>query len=181
MDEVHSVVADASYQSAPFYVQSFVNEAYRHYQSGESNCRVIIMTGSPNILKDYTLPPNSNHIDKLDECVNTVPQRIVFVTKAQAQSILLAQLNAGDHVVYYFNHIGDMLKLVKTLEDTPFHNKTAISFSDEARREELKKTAPKLYDRMVSTEQHIMVNQCLPEDVQLFLSTSKNKEGILRY
>ena len=178
VDEVHSVVADASYQSAPFYVQAFINEAYQRYQSGESNCRVIVMTGSPKILKNYSLPSNANRINKMDECINTVPQRVVFVTKAQAHKMLLEKLENGERVAYYFNHIGDMLNMTKCLEKTAIYDRTAVSFTDEKRRDELEKSAPALHDRMIRTEKHIMINQCLPEETQLFLSTSKNKEGI---
>ena len=178
IDEVHSVVADASYQSAPFYVQALVNEVYRRYQAGETKCRVVIMTGSPNILKDYTYPRNTNRLDMREECINTVPKRVVFVTKEQAKTILKERLNSGERAAYYFNHIGDMLSLAEDYKGTTVYEKTAISFSDEDRRTALMTDLPSLHARMVATEQHIMVHQRLPEEIQLFLSTGKNKEGI---
>ena len=178
VDEVHSVVADASYQTAPFYVQAFVNEAYARYEAKESTCNVVIMTGTPGILKDYTFPKNSNRINKLDECINTKPKQVVFVTKAQAKNILHEKLIGGERVAYYFNHIGDMLGMANDLKETAIYERTVVSFSDKDRRVGLKDSAPSLYKRMVATENHIMIHQKLPEDIQLFLSTGKNKEGI---
>lgn len=179
VDEVHSVVADASYQSAPFYVQALVNEVYRRYQAGETDCRVVIMTGSPRILKDYSFPSNRNRLNLQSECINTMPKQVVFVTKAQSKAILKEMLDSGERAAYYFNHIGDMLSLAEDYKGTPIYKKTAVSFSDEKRRKVLDDDATKdLYSRMVKTEQHIMVHQRLPEEIQLFLSTGKNKEGI---
>ena len=178
VDEVHSVVADASYQTAPFYVQTFVNEAYARYQAKESTCNVVVMTGTPGILKDYTFPRNSNRLNKLDECINTKPNQVVFVTKAQAKMILREKLTVGERAVYYFNHIGDMLGMAKEIENTDLYERTAVSFSDEGRRDELASSAPSLHERMLVTEKHIMIHQKLPEDIQLFLSTGRNKEGI---
>lgn len=178
VDEVHSVVADASYQTAPFYVQSFVNEAYRHFESGESTCNVVVMTGTPGVLNKYNFPKNSNRLNKLDECINTKPKKIVFATKAQAKDILQEKLTNGERVAYYFNHIGDILGMASDLKETDIYERTAVSFSDEGRRDELASSAPSLYERMVAAEKHIMIHQKLPEEIQLFLSTGKNKEGI---
>ena len=61
IDEVHSILADANYQSAPFYVQRLLEEV----RARSSKCKVIVMTGSPEIIKDYPLFQDYHLIDKM--------------------------------------------------------------------------------------------------------------------
>lgn len=56
VDEAHAVVADASYQTAPYYVHSLINKTLKMNAAGKTNCKVIVMTGSPQILADFRLP-----------------------------------------------------------------------------------------------------------------------------
>lgn len=178
LDEAHSVRADASYQSSPFYVQALVNEAYHRYRSGESKCKVIIMTGSPKIISDFSFPNGGNRINKMEECRNTIPKRITFVTKLQAKAIMNKRLERGERVVYFFNHIGDILSTAKEYKNTSLHEQMAVSFSDIKRRDKLKKADAGLYVRMDEAEKAISTTQKLPDSIKLFLTTGKNKEGI---
>lgn len=178
LDEAHSVRADASYQSAPFYVQSLVNEAYRRYRAGESKCKVIIMTGSPQIISDYSFPSDGNRIHKMNECKNTIPKKIIFVTAQQAKAILNERLSRDERIVYFYNHIGDLLKTVKEYRDSPVYDRMSVSYTDESRRKKLADKQKELYDRMIKTEQSIATDKVLPSSIQLFLTTGRNKEGI---
>ena len=49
IDEVHALLADANYQSAPVYVQRLMEEIKLRAPA----CKVIVMTGSPEIIRDY--------------------------------------------------------------------------------------------------------------------------------
>lgn len=81
VDEAHAVVADASYQTAPYYVHSLINQTLKMNAAGKTNCKVIVMTGSPQILADFRLPKNGHAIDLMDSalsqntsCLQTKPK-----------------------------------------------------------------------------------------------------------
>jgi len=177
LDEAHSVLADASYQSAPYYVHSLVNKAHREYKNGNSKCKVIVMTGSPGILSDFRVPEGGNHIDLMDTCKNVVPQRVSFVDTIEAKKDMQRRLANGERVIYFCNHIKPIFAMYGELSPE-LQEATAFSFSQEERLDVKDPEQKKLYDRMKGTESAIATNQQLPDNIKLLLTTSRNKEGI---
>ncbi len=51
IDEVHALLADATYQSAPYFVRRLIQETLKN----SDTCKVIVMTGTPKILERYPL------------------------------------------------------------------------------------------------------------------------------
>lgn len=78
VDEAHAVVADASYQTAPYYVHSLINKTLKMNAAGKTNCKVIVMTGSPQILAGFRLPKNGHAIDLMDRCVRVEPKHVLL-------------------------------------------------------------------------------------------------------
>ena len=177
LDEAHSVLADASYQSAPYYVHKLVNTANQEYKNGNSACKVIVMTGSPGILSKFKLPANGNHIDLMDTCRSVVPKALSFVDTIEAKKDFRRRIASGERVVYFANHIKTIFSLYEELSPEQ-QNATAFSFSKQERLDENDPVHKTLRDRMKYTEMEIAEKQRLPEDVQLLLTTSRNKEGI---
>lgn len=173
IDEVHALVADASYQSAPFYVRRLIEETL----SRSSKCKVIVMTGSPQILENQPLFANAHCLDLMDTCKNVRPQSIRFVSKKQAEEKQLSMLRSGTPFVAFFNHIQDMFSLIGKA-DAPLKSSIAVSFSDEKKRKALEEDNEALYRRMIHAEEHLAKHQHLPKDIKAFLTTAKNKEGI---
>lgn len=54
----------------------------------------------------------------------------------------------------------------------------AVSFSNDDKRKAFEKSHKEDSDRMVDTEKYIAQNQKLPDEIRLFLTTERNKEGI---
>lgn len=180
LDESHSVRADASYQSAPFYVQRLINVVQQLKRKGETQCNAVVMTGTPDVISDYGFPSDGHKIDLREECRNVVPERVCFVTAKQAKKKMLDMLQNGERGIYFFNHVKDLLKTHKDIcTDFPsLANTVEISFSKQAVIDKLEKENPVLYKRIKDTEKTIETTSRLPENTTMFFSTEKNKEGI---
>lgn len=183
IDEVHSIVSDANYQSAPFYVHSLANEFLRRHRLAREQpdrytsplCKhLIVMTGTPHLIADMSLPKNSHTLDLMDRCINVVPKNIRFITYDEAKRTLKEQIDAGEKAVYFANRT----QTIKSLARTFASEHTAISFSDEEKRKKLETDDEALYQRMMHAENHLAEHSTLPNDIQLFFFTSRNKEGI---
>lgn len=189
VDEVHSVVMDATYQSAPFYVHELVNIFNRLHMRARKNperysapsCKhVILMTGSPDPIEEFKVPEYSHTINMFDQCVNVVPKNIHFITSENAKRQIVEQLCTGEKILYFTNHVvypEDFFKNVKT-DKTIDLSSIAVSFSQTEKRDALQDVNPDLYNKMVRVEESIASCSMLPDDIHLFLTTSRNKEGI---
>lgn len=182
IDEVHSVIMDATYQSAPFYIHKLVNEILRRHKQADNDkefprpqCKnIVLMTGSPEPIKRMSVPPNvSVKLDIVDQCRNVVPQNIRFIEMAAVKEQIEAQLNRGERILYFSNH---------TILPEEFCADTSIdpamvasSFSKPERRSAMKEEDLK---KMESVEQAIRETCLIPQGVRLLISTSRNKEGI---
>lgn len=179
-DEAHTIRSDANYQTAPYFTMRLLQETYRAQKKGLTNCKIVIMTGTPSVLADFHTPKKYHLIDRMTSCCNVVPKSIVFIDRQQSRSLAKEMLLEGKRCVFFFNHTRELLSFLKKVKkDHPsFASGIAVSFSDEDRRKALKKSSKDDYDRMVATEKYVAQNQMLPDDILLFLTTERNKEGI---
>ena len=90
VDEAHSLILDASYQSAPFYVYDLIREYLLRCELAEENyhlmpkCKhMVLMTGTPEHLKELSViwKHNLHVLDKREECKNVFPKNIHFIEK----------------------------------------------------------------------------------------------------
>ena len=133
IDEVHSLLADASYQSAPFYVRQLIKETLKCSKT----CKVVVMTGTPEILADDPLFKDAHELNLMEECVNLTPSKLVYVDSEWAKKKYLAMLRDGEKAIYFANHISRVMAMVKEAPvETLDH--VAVSFSDLEKREALK-------------------------------------------
>lgn len=169
IDEVHSLLADASYQSAPFYVRRLIEKTLEENKA----CKVIVMTGSPQILEGIPLFEEAHKVDLMERCENVTPASICFITAEEAEGMQKAMLQKGEKFIAFYNHINPMLRMLDVMPD-----KVVVSFSDAEKQNNLKETKPTAYRRMMEVKNKLAVEQRLPDDVTAFLTTSRNKEGI---
>lgn len=174
VDEAHAILADASYQRSPFYVRRLIEETREHSKT----CKVIVMTGSPQILNRYPIFNDAHCVNMMDTCKNVVPQRIEFISKEDAVEKQLAMLKNRQRFVAFVNHIKDIFAIYHNKKIADRKNGIVYSFSDSTRRDNIKKEDPHGYMRMCQAEEHLAKHQTLPEGIFAFYSTSKNKEGI---
>lgn len=182
VDEVHSLITDATYQSAPFYVLELINEFLRrcteHQIQHEEKKHLILMTGTPEPLDVLEIaefaPERSASYTLFRECVNVLPQNVTVIDRNTAFSKLHKLLKDGEKAIWFSNHV-----VTKQSVRENWHLdksiRVEVSFSsDEVKRAIGEKEAQDMKD----LEAYIAENRRLPEDVSLFVSTSRNKEGI---
>lgn len=208
VDEYHSLVVDASFQTAPFYVNSLLWEiAYRHKLADEQeqatidesslpNSRplcnhLILMTGTPETVRKLPVPYMEPYVlDMMNKCVNVVPKNIWLLDLKQALKLLEQKIASGRRCIYFMNHVIFPEPFCKGTSIPP--DDVVMSFSDEKRRKSLEECAKipvgkrtkeeqkfaKIYENMVEVENRLSGNGLIPPQFKLLLTTSRNKEGI---
>ncbi len=196
VDEVHSLVSDSSYQSAPYYVNELIKETLKRHKLADENdsreksernpstrrplCKnIILMTGSPAPLEKLTLFSDVNNvIDRLDICKNVMPNNVFFVTYENSRRQIAEDIAKGERIIYFANKV-TMPKDFDKQNRIPL-DKITISFSKEEIRKELKRdtSSDSLYKKMEKTEDSLKTHGLIPAEYSLFLTTSRNKEGI---
>ena len=173
IDEVHALLSDATYQSAPFYVRRLIEETLVRSRT----CKVIVMTGSPQILRDYSLLEIAYTIDAMNVCRSLTPKKVIFITLAQANKIICDMLEQHEKAVYFANRISRVLT-IHTMAKKHTNDSVIVSYSDKERRADLKHHDIDAYEKMLDTETKLRTEMLLPSDCALFISTARNKEGI---
>ena len=208
VDEFHSLVMDASYQSSPFYVNSLIWEISRRFHladqkvSGEIDdpedtivpplCKhLILMTGTPATVKKYPVPDFKPHVlDMMDICINVVPKNIRFLDMKQARELMAKLLKQDQRCIYFANHV--LYPEDFTVGTTIDPSTVAVSFSAKKRRDALavaanikpdnrnedQKKQAQIYADMVAVENSIATSSLIPSRIKLWITTSRNKEGI---
>lgn len=181
IDEVHSLITDATYQSAPFAVLELIKE-YLHLCANAENppkCKhLILMTGTPAPFENFIDVPVPKEISAeysvFDECINVVPKTVEFVNSLSAKDCVEGILQfMREKAVYFTNHILDRESAKKKWSLGDDIN-IAVSFSDNGRRRALPKEERE-YMKEVEEE---LEGGLLPDDIDLFVTTSRHKEGI---
>lgn len=195
-DEAHALLTDSTYQPSPFYVAKLIEETMLRigaHKSDEADAyiaeccsprckKVMIMTGTPGGLESVLSLPTPHVMDLRDSCTNVMPRNIHFLDSIQAEVQIREQLASGERVIYFSNHVVFPDEASKKYAIP--NDQLAVSFSDDERRTKLKEYNKNKqkgvndYERMEMTEDYLATNECLPPDVQLFITTSRNKEGI---
>lgn len=208
VDEVHALVTDSTYQTAPFHTYALVKETVERINAYRSNeqkppeerdpaikkpvCQnVIMMTGTPEAVRHFEKIRWLHLVDKMEECRNVAPKNLHLITKADAVSQIREQLAAGERLIYFANHIMPVDALAR-LYDIP-REKVAMQFSDKKRLKEMKLTSDRQkadaakkgvacpetdFDKLNDIQATLAEKSLIREDIQLFVTTSKNKEGI---
>lgn len=201
VDEFHALVMDASYQTAPYYVNSFIWEfAYRHYHADQhSDCpgirplckHLILMTGTPTTVRKLPIPYVTPHVmDMMNICRNVVPKNVWFVDKKCAKELIEQKIVSQKRCIYFTNHIQFPEEFCEGTSISPAV--VAVSFSkkeqrellaqaystpEEERTEDQEKMA-QLYGDIIELEDSIAQKSMIPQRFLLWLTTSRNKEGI---
>lgn len=174
IDEVHELIADATYQDAPFYVRRLIEMTL----ASDTPCKVIAMTGSPEILQGYKLLEDAHELDYMQQCVNLVPKEVYHVYRGWARNKLLELLRDGKKSIYFSNTIAQIMSFLKNDDLQAFSNGIAASFTDTVKRATFKRNFPVIFGNTEDTEKEIASSQSVPDNILLLFSTAKNEEGI---
>lgn len=185
VDEAHSLVTDATFADSPFHVLSFLKAAYQ-----KSNAKIILMTATPSPINELVTEsfPDCNYVDLMSECVNVSPERIKLGSyDIEINNICTLYKNKvlkGEkaHVIYFANHLENIKKTTERLIDAGIPEESiAISFSDKRKKEPDKESVgfnKSMLERKEYVEKYISENEDLPPEIFIFITTSRNKEGI---
>ena len=173
VDEAHSLLSDATYQSSAFYVRRLIEKTLKNSKT----CKVIVMTGSPKILERHPRIQKAHLIDRMEMCINVTPKSVRFITKEESTALQQQMLMQHEKFIAFYNHVSDILALGEKLP-AEVRAGIAMSFSKANVLDHMKKDQDPRLQRMLDTQTYLAQHEKLPDDVYAFLSTSKNKEGI---
>lgn len=182
VDEVHSLITDATYQPAAHAVLSLIKEylkLYKNKQLQECACKhLILMTGTPQPFEELVeldFPKEcTNELYLFEECENVTPKNVIIIDQLTANTKIKELLLSGEKVIYFTNHTLTRLK-AKEQFNLPETVSIGVSFSNEDKRKKLSQDEKTEIERI---DDSLSQNSLIPNDIQLFVTTSRNKEGI---
>ena len=182
VDEVHSLITDASYQSATFGVLAMIKEYLRLYKSNqlqECACKhLILMSGTPqpfDFLADLNFPEDqTNTMELFDICENVIPKNVIIVDQMTANAKVGDLVALGERVIYFTNHTltEHQAREKFNLPDTV---SVGVTFSNEDKRRRLAKQDQ---DKISDIDKSLSEKSLIPDYINLLVTTSRNKEGI---
>ena len=185
IDEIHSLVSEASYQNSPFYILDLIREFTfrRQYaaehpgQCEEPLCKqIIVMTGTPEPLDEIDLGQGWAVIDKRSSCRNVQPENVHFLTAQNAYKQISKQLENNEKIIYFTNRTKTADEFAQ--DSGIDKNYISVSFSNEEKRNAMATGDKKAFNQMECIEQYLQKNCKLPDDTHLFVTTSRYKEGV---
>ena len=179
VDEAHSLATDATYCDAPFYLLDFLKATYQ-----KSNKKIILMTATPTPIENLiSLKDKAKYKtwDFTKKCINVQPSLLEYVYKKMAWQTIVEKYaqdpNGKWHTVYFATRtksIKDDIVPYLVENGIPEEN-IAVSFSDEKSKEGFSEV---LLQNQVKVEKYLKTEEDIPDDIKVFVTTSRNKEGI---
>ena len=205
LDEAHSMVTDAVFSDAPFWVVQFLKYALHV----NPKLTVIMMTGTPKpigwlsglariteteVEDEYNMDEgwyyeelsgdpewfteNFRRYDFMDVCYNVHPMHVHFKTRDECYKLMVKRLNEGEKVIYFAEDIDYIRELWKKLNEKKVLpiNEIAVGFSREKERSSFTPELPTTQREDI--ENYLKEHEKLPEHIRLFITTTKFKEGV---
>lgn len=194
LDEAHSVATDATFADSSFQVWRFMSwvASKKKYERCEKcgsyekcrSCRVILMSGTPEPIerlipertresKDY------NYLDYFEKCNHVEPLSVIIrqeENETDIAKVIKKYDEKGIRIIYFTCSIGNIVQLIAELSKQGIcKDKIGVSFTDEGHNGDF--TADML-EKKKRIEESLKTIELLPDDVRIFLTTTKNKEGI---
>lgn len=181
LDEAHSIVTDATFADSSFQVWRFMSwvVAQKKY-----DCKVILMSGTPDPFKRL-IPKKTkergwfNYLDYFDQCNHVEPKTVIIRHENKTKSVakLIKKYDDEDkRIIYFASSITNIVQLIEDLIDLGVtDDKIGVSFTDEWHNDEF---TTYMLEKKKIIEDSLKTIEYLPDDVRIFLTTTKNKEGI---
>lgn len=181
LDEAHSVVTDATFADSSFQVWRFCSWVVAHK---EYNCKVILMSGTPKPLEQ--LIPNRtrkedyfNYLDYFEECNHVEPKTVTIRQEDRtwlAAKVIKKYYKKKKRVIYFASSITNVIQLIEDLGKQGItEDKIGVSFTSMDKWDEF---TPYMREKKKIIEDNLKTDELIPDDVKIFLTTTKNKEGI---
>ena len=189
LDEAHSLATDATYSDAPFYVLDFLKATYQM-----TDLPIVLMTATPKPVTGLIPVADKSKVNYLDlrkKCRNIKPKHIALSTCDGCIESIITNYNKdefGNHkIIYFVNHVKTMYDVLipRLIEAGIPEEIIAVSYSvkydtndntvTDDRDSNFSETI--LRNKMI-TEEYLKTHEDLPDNIKIFITTSKNKEGI---
>ena len=185
VDEFHSLVTDATFAASSYHVRWLLNEIYKRHIEGKDagtekiKPRIILMSGTPEPAEKIVRSLTANVLDYRKSAINVKPKKITFLCYKTALQRILTVLNHGRKVAYYMCRFQNLFDLIENALDAGLtESQIAVSVSDDKTNDKLNKKYPTIFKNKERTENELVSNCQIPEDILFFITNSKNKEGI---
>lgn len=176
LDEAHSLVSDATFSDSPFHVHKFL----KFVQKNSKTCKLIFMTGTPEPIESFfseKLQNSSeyNYLNVYDRCKHVDPEVVTLYPYSDIENELLSHLREDQRIIYFANSITRMESLVSKLCQMGIdENCIGVAYADKNKRQ---------FPKSILTQkdfirESLIKDEMLPQEIQIFISTSQNKEGI---
>ena len=178
IDEAHSIVTDASYQEAPFYLYDFI----RHFDTDccDSSKHMLLLTATPEPIENVCNVLNDLHTYDFSEvCAGVVPKSVSIIDSSEVKKEIEAKYLEDKNWKCVYFYSGDIILAQDFCRDNNINADEVVSlFSKTEFREGLKKYNLSEYDKMIETEESIIKYGIIPNNTRVLLVTSKFKEGV---
>lgn len=179
VDEVHSIISDASYTDTAYYLYSLIN-----FYSAKDVKVICLSATTKDILPFFNYFENFKHFDFTNECKNVQPKNIKVVSKNTAFSIL-KEATSDNKMIYMANSVSDICNsyFPKIIKNYGVDVNSIGVIISEARCTNIKSntTNPDLkvcLENMTNLTDYIVENEKLPTETNIVLASSRIKEGI---
>lgn len=178
IDEAHSIVTDASYQEAPFYLYDFI----RHFDTDccDSSKHMLLLTATPEPIQNVCNVLNDLHTYDFSEvCAGVVPKSVSIIDNKEVKKEIEAKYLEDKNWKCVYFYSGDITLVEDFCKGTKINHDEVVSlFSKEKHRDGLKRYNESEYNKMLEAEGSIIKNGTLPNNIRILLVTSKFKEGV---
>jgi len=181
LDEAHSLAADATFSNAPFYVEQFIKWSAHE----NPNCHIILMSGTPEpfdwMFSEKTKADSRFHtFDWRQECKSVEPKEIFIETEIGVQQDIFEKWKQGEKVIYFVSSIEKIKSILDwlTRQEKSIINDIAIAYSSDEKDKLFQGKYDALIEKKSVIQEALENKELLPDDVRIFLTTSKNKEGV---
>ena len=181
LDEAHSVVTDATFADSSFQVWRFMSWILTRK---DSKNKVILMSGTPQPLKEL-IPEKTRkeewyrYHEYFDQCNHVDPKNVIIRQEDktwQAAKVMKEYYDKGKRIIYFTSSIGNIIQLIEDLSKQGITEADiGVSFTNEEKKDQF---TPAMLDKKKQIEESLKTAELLPDDVKIFLTTTKNKEGI---
>ncbi len=175
LDEAHSLSTDATFADAPFHVEKFFSYAIEH---GRSDCHFVFMTGTLDPIR-WLLRGHEKDVHVIncfDKCRHVDPKRVSIIAKRVARQRIIQSLRHGHRAIYFANTIKNMTGLIAYLKEQGLSEENiGVMYADDDDNKEFSK---ELVRKREDIDKSLKINSRLPDEILLFITTSKCKEGI---
>ena len=182
-DEFHSIITDATFSANAPAMKQFLDMLYERYikdkPADQVKPKLVFMSATPEPAEKLLTGYSARVLDKRDEAIFIKPDKIRFTYTKLSHRRIAELLKNGKTVVYYMCRFENMDTLIQLALDSGLsQSNIAVSVSAAEHNKSLENDYNDIFKNKERVEGALRSTEMLPQDIRLFITNSKNKEGI---